>query len=213
LQVELMKKRIDGRTAKGLRIRQQIRERLLNAYIDLIRSGVPAPTAADIAKRARLSLRVIFKHFSDLRTLRLESFNRMQALSSEFFSPQVPDQGSPAHRLERFVETQARRLEYVTPIHRTATMVESVDRDVAAAMEGARSAAARDLEKALGPTLKRFSRSERRTLLIKLHMVCAWGSWEFLRMHYRLSPQRARAIITNAALVILAEAERRAGKA
>lgn len=40
-----MKRRIDGRTIKGLRIREQVRERILIAYIALIRSGVPSPTA------------------------------------------------------------------------------------------------------------------------------------------------------------------------
>lgn len=205
-----MKKRIDGRTAKGLRIRQQVREKLLTAYMNLIRSGVPSPTASEIATRAGLSLRVIFKHFSDLRALRLESFNRMQALSSEFFSGQLPEQGSTAERLEHFVERHTRRLEYVTPLHRTAAMVESVDEDVASAMRGARNAAFQDLEKTLGPSLKHFSRAEKRILLIKLHMVCSWNSWDFLRSHYQLSVRRARAIVTSVALTVLAQAERRA---
>lgn len=204
-----MKKRIDGRTAKGLRIRQQVRESILSAYMELIRSGVPAPTTSEIAKRAGLSLRVIFKHFSDLRALRLESFNRMQALSSEFFSAPLPEHGSAAERLEQFLERQSRRLEYVTPLHRTAAMVESVDPDVARAMRGAREAALRDLEKTLGPTLKQFTRGEKRLLLTKLHMVCSWDSWAFLRGHYRLSTGRARALVTSVALTILAQAERR----
>ncbi|MDO8431348.1 MAG: hypothetical protein Q7S58_02960 [Candidatus Binatus sp.] len=204
-----MKKRIDGRTAKGLRIRQRVRESILTAYIDLIRSGVPAPIAREIAERARLSPRVIFKHFSDLRALRLASFNRMQAQSSEFFSEEIPDRGSAAERLELFVQKHMRRLEYVAPIHRTAAMVERVDPDVAKAMKVARNAAVRDLAKTLGSALKPFSRSEKRALLTTLHMVCSWPSWETLRTHYHLSPRRARAIITSVALTVLAAAERR----
>ncbi len=94
-----MKKRVDGRTIKGLRIRQQVRERILAAYVDLIRAGVPMPTAREIAERAGLSLRVIFKHFPDLRALRLASFNRMQERSSRFFSVTLPDRGDAAERL------------------------------------------------------------------------------------------------------------------
>lgn len=90
-----MKKRIDGRTAKGARIRRQVRESLLASYIDLIRRGIPVPTAApEIAERARLSLRAIFNHSPDLRVLRLASFNRMKAQSSRFFSEKIPDRGS-----------------------------------------------------------------------------------------------------------------------
>jgi TetR/AcrR family transcriptional regulator, regulator of autoinduction and epiphytic fitness len=204
-----MKKRIDGRTAKGLRIRQRVRERILTAYIDLIRNGVPAPTARETAARAGLSLRVIFKHFSDLRALRLEAFNRMQVQSREFLPQKIPDRGTPAERLERFLQLHTRRLEYLTALRRTAAMVESVDPDVAEALREARSAALRDLAKSLGSALKPFSRGEKRALLTSLHMACSWESWQFLRAHYRLSPRRARAIMARAALAVLAEAERR----
>jgi len=204
-----MKKRIDGRTAKGLRVREQARESILTAYVDLIRSGVPAPTARETAERAGLSLRAIFNHFPDLRALRLASFNRAQTQSSEFFAEEIPDRGSAAERLELFVQKHTRRLEYVTPFHRTAAMVERVDPDVAAAMKRARDLALRDLAKTLGAALTPFSRSERRDLLTRLHMVCSWNAWEFLRAHYQLSPRRARAIITSVALSVLAAAERR----
>lgn len=204
-----MKKRIDGRTVKGLRIRQQVRESLLIAYTDLIRSGVPVPTTREIAARARLSPRVIFKHFSDLRALRLESFNRMQALSSEFLSEEIPDRASAAERLELFVQKHMRRLEFVTPIHRTAAMVESVDPDVAKAMKVARDAAAKDLERTLGPTLKPFSRADRRALLMSLHMICSWPSWETLRTQYQMSPRLARALVSDLAHTVLAAAEQR----
>lgn len=208
-----MTKRVDGRTARGLRIRQGVHERILSGYIDLIREGVPIPTAREVAKRAGVSLRVIFKHFSDLRTLRLASFNRMQKQSSEFFSGLIPDRGTAAERLELFLQRHLRRLEYVTPLQRTAAMVESIDPDVAQALKVARTAAMRDLEETLGPALKSFSRSERRELLTTFHMVCAWPSWQTLRMHHRLSPARARSVISSVALAVLAEAERRVSAA
>ncbi len=201
-----MDKRIDGRTAKGLRVRQQVHKSLVTAYIDLIRSGIPAPTARATAARAGLSLRALFNHFSDLHALRLASFERIQAQSSAFFAQAIADRGSAAQRLQLFVQKQTSRLEYVTPFHRAAAMVESIDPDVAEAMKKARQAAARDLERTLGPALKAFSRNEKRTLLISLHMVCSWDSWEFLRRHYRLSPARARAVMTGAALSVLAGA-------
>ncbi len=204
-----MKKRVDGRTIKGLRIRQQVRERILAAYVDLIRAGVPMPTAREIAERAGLSLRVIFKHFPDLRALRLASFNRMQERSSRFFSGTLPDRGDAAERLRQFVRYHARRLEHVTPIHRTAAMVESTDPDVARAMRNARDAALRDLESALAGALPGFSPGEKRALMMELHMICSWSSWEFLRSHYRLSPARAQAVMSDAALAVLAAAERR----
>ena len=107
-----MKKRIDGRTVKGQRIREQVRERILTAYIELLRGGVPSPTARATATRAGLSLRVIFKHFPDLRALRLAAFNRIQAQSREFSSEEIPVRASAAERLELFVQRHMRRLEF-----------------------------------------------------------------------------------------------------
>jgi AcrR family transcriptional regulator len=204
-------KHSDRRTAKGLRIRREVHERILAAYIDLIRSGVPAPTARATAELAGLSLRVIFKHFPNLRALRLESFRRMQERSSKFLSDEMPAGGSAAERLEFFIRRHARRLEYVTPLHRIAAMVERNDPDVAKAMRAARDAAAGDLERALGSLLTPLSRSAKRTLLMSLHMAFSWDAWEFLRTHYKLSPVRARAVITDVALSVLAQAGSRAG--
>jgi len=73
-----------------------------------------------------------------------------------------------------------------------------------------RDGALRDLKKMLRPTLKALSNSDKRELLIALHMVCSWESWETLRAHYHMHPRRARKIITRAALTVLAKAERRA---
>jgi hypothetical protein len=89
-------------------------------------------------------------------------------------------------------------------------MVESVDPDVAKAIKAAHAAAARDLEEVLGSALNAFSRSEKRELMMTFHMVSSWPSWETLRVHYHLSPSRARSLISSVALTVLAEAERRA---
>ncbi len=204
-----MKKRIDGRTAKGLRLREQAHESILTAYIDLIRGGVPAPTARETAARAEISLRAVFNYFPDLRALRLAAFNRIQDQSNEFFVDKNPDRGTAAERLERFLDIHTKRLEFVTPFHRTAAMVESIDPDVAQAMRGARNQAARELENALGPTLKSLSPSKKRDLITKLHTFCSWPCWELLRRHYRLPANRARALVTEVALSTLAAAERK----
>src|SRR5260370_35590887 len=95
-----MKKRSDGRTVKGLRIRGQVRERILTAYIELLRGGGPSPTARATAARAELSLRVIFKHFSDLRALRLPAFKPIPGPNPEMPSHENSVRAATAARLE-----------------------------------------------------------------------------------------------------------------
>jgi TetR/AcrR family transcriptional regulator of autoinduction and epiphytic fitness len=202
-----MTKRNDQRAARGHWVWEQIHEKIVVACIELIRGGIPAPTARETADRAGVSLRAVFSHFPDLGALRMAAFDRAQAQSSAFFSEKIPERYSAAQRLELFIEKHTQRLEFVAPFHRTAAMVEGVDPQVAEAMRRARSAAGRDLEKCLGSTLKSFSPSEKRDLIMKLHIICSWASWEMLRTHYRLPPVQARAIITEAALSVLAASE------
>ena len=84
-----MTKKIDGRTAKGLRIKQQVEHDILTAYIDLIRTGIPTPTARETAQRARLSLRVIFKHFRTLSELRFAAISRIETQSRRFYAQPI----------------------------------------------------------------------------------------------------------------------------
>jgi hypothetical protein len=201
-----MTKKIDGRTAKGLRIKQQVEQYILTAYIDLIRAGIATPTARETAQWAWLSVRVIFKHFATLSELRFAAISRIEAQSRRFYAEPVPYNEPVERRLEQFIHRQTRMLEIITPFRRAALMVESVDPLVAAAMTRVRHAAVHEIERALGPALKSLSPSERRRLVIKLHVVCAWPSWETLRVHHELSLLQARRLVTRMTLSILRDA-------
>ncbi len=48
------------------------RRRILDAMVDLIESGQPAPTAETVAARAGVSLRTVFRHFEEMENLHLE---------------------------------------------------------------------------------------------------------------------------------------------
>jgi AcrR family transcriptional regulator len=48
------------------------RRRILSAMVDLIESGLPAPTAEAVAARAGVSLRTVFRHFEEMENLHLE---------------------------------------------------------------------------------------------------------------------------------------------
>jgi AcrR family transcriptional regulator len=201
-----MTKKIDGRTAKGLRIKQQVEQGILSAYIDLIREGIPTPTARDTARRAHLSVRVIFKHFATLSELRFAAISRIEVQSRAFYAEQVRYNEPVERRLEQFIHRQTRMFEIITPFRRAALMVESIDPLVASAMKRARHAAVHEIERTLGPALKLLSPSQGRWLVANLHVVCAWPSWETLRAHHGVSPLQTRRLMTQMALSILRDA-------
>lgn len=57
--------RLDGRRVRG----EENRRRIVEAFIDLIRRGEISPTAEDVAARANVGLRTVFRHFDDMERL------------------------------------------------------------------------------------------------------------------------------------------------
>ena len=55
----------DGRVARGQRTRRAVAE----ALMELLRAGDPDPTAKAVARRAGVSLRLVFHHFADMDDL------------------------------------------------------------------------------------------------------------------------------------------------
>jgi TetR/AcrR family transcriptional regulator of autoinduction and epiphytic fitness len=196
-------KSVDGRTVKGQRIRAQVRERILNAYVDLMREGLPAPTARQTAVRAGLSVRVIYKHFPDLSLLRSAAIGSIEALSTTFFGDHPVRSLGPEEALRDFIRKQTKMFETIAPFRRATAMIENRDPMVATVMTRVRAAAVREIATALGTALDPLSSTERRELLIALHTVCAWPSWETLRTHHRLSVPAARRILERIALRVL----------
>jgi hypothetical protein len=95
--------------------------------------------------------------------------------------------------------------EIITPFRRMALMMESGD-PLVAQPKRMRQAAILEIERALGPALKLLSPSQRRKLMTKLHVVCAWLSRETLRVHHGVSPVQTRRLVTLMAPSILRDA-------
>jgi hypothetical protein len=89
-----------------------------------------------------------------------------------------------------------------------ALILEHRDPLAAKVMKRVRTNAIKDIEQAVHPALGRLSSAEKRALLLSLHTICAWPSWETPRSHHRLRRSAARALMTSSALAILKSASR-----
>lgn len=95
---------IDGRSARAERTRQAV----IDAHIALIRDGELKPTGAQIAERARVSLRSLWGHFGDLETLFSATgaeLMRRQDDAHEPVDPSLP----LAERIDRYCRQRAER--------------------------------------------------------------------------------------------------------
>lgn len=100
---------VDGRTMRRTRNRTSV----INALLSMIREGDLRPAASEIADRAGVSHRSIFRYFDDLddlvRTTIAQAFREVGALSA------IPDigEGDFDDRVARFVDARIKLLEFV----------------------------------------------------------------------------------------------------
>jgi len=107
----------DGRHHRSIKTRQVI----VSAFIDLIGSGNPSPTAEQIAKQAQVGLRTVFRHFDDMETLYREITQRLD----ELMMPLVNKPLKASLWSERLVEGIERRCDIfdrLAPFHIAAQL-------------------------------------------------------------------------------------------
>lgn len=107
----------DGRLLRGERSRQQIVDALLN----LIRSGEMNPSAAQVAEAAHVSLRTVFRHFEEMDSLRMEMTAQMEAEIWPILQEPF-DAETWRGRLEQLIARRARIYEHVMPVKVAASL-------------------------------------------------------------------------------------------
>lgn len=173
---------LDGRRARTVRTRAAI----LEALLALLRAGDINPTAAEIARKAGVSLRSIAQHFPR----RGDLFAAAAALYQ-----QRPDSPEPAPtlplaaRLDAFVPERARELERSRPMRASAAQFAADYPVVAEAIAGNAARRRAQVERVFAPELA--GRPDRLELV---DLALGGRVWDALRER-ALSLPRAQALV------------------
>jgi AcrR family transcriptional regulator len=188
---------LDGRNARADRTHRA----LTDAMLELLDEGDLKPTAERIAGRAGVSERTLFQHFPDREAL----FQGAALAQAERIAPLVeplPATSAPVEeRVRAFVAQRARLLERVTPVRRAALLMEPTSETIAGWLAAVRQGAAAEVEEVFTPELE--GREDRAELLASLVAAAAWPTWESLRAHQGLSPERAEAALSRTISALL----------
>ncbi len=181
---------IDGRRARS----ERHRDAVSRALLDLIRMTGREPTADEIAERAEVSRRSVFRLFEDRGALLRAASDLMIAEISERFP--FPDLGSfPGdEQLPRLVAHFAAVYEYVTPLRRVMERVRKQDDALSAEQVRAESLYRDEIRSVLRPLLFRhiaINSPEARAVRLML----SWQAWEQLRTGQRLSVKESVAAV------------------
>src|SRR5688572_21525079 len=97
---------------------ERAREAIAGALLEALRAGDPAPTAPAVAKRAGVSLRLVFHHFKDMESVWRMAAARQIARLHEL--GRVAAGGSTKERIVALVASRSRLYAEVAPVRRAA---------------------------------------------------------------------------------------------
>jgi AcrR family transcriptional regulator len=185
---ELSERSLDGRTARAVRTRN----RVVDALLDLVDEGNLRPPAADVARRAGVSLRSVFQHFADLETLfQVAGDRHRQRLAHLEPLPELPAQLGA--RIAAYVAHRARYMEAVSPMARAAALQAPFSPGIAARQAVSRALLRETLASAFEPEVRGAAEADR--LLDALEVAASWVAWEHLRAAMGLSAGEAAQVL------------------
>jgi TetR/AcrR family transcriptional regulator of autoinduction and epiphytic fitness len=190
----------DGRLARSARTRDAV----VDALLDLLGEGDLRPTAARIAERAGVSLRIVFHHFDDLEAIYSELADR-QAERVKPLAVPIPVALPFARRVEKFSAQRGRLLETLSPVRRSAVLMEPFRPALAKRLRHARDLMRAAAIAAFAPELSKLGADEKRATVAALDVITSWVAWEQMRRHQGLSETEARGVMATTIRVLLAK--------
>jgi AcrR family transcriptional regulator len=167
----------DGRRLR----RDRNREAVVEALLDLYREGNLSPGTDEIAERAGISARSLFRYFEDVDALVRTAVERQQEhLASLYELSAAPGQPLP-ERVDRFVADRARLLDAMGPVGQLARSIAPRQPRVAAELGRIRAVLRSQVRDVFGPELQRIPEVDRDHVLAALDVACSWEARHLLR--------------------------------
>lgn len=186
---------VDGRVARS----QRSRDSIVGALLALVGKGVLSPTAEQVAERAGVGIRSVFRHFSDMESL----FAAMDAQLVEEALPLLQGgerRGSLRSRARALVARRAAFFERIGPYKRSGNLV----RWRSPFLEKQSRRLVRVLQADLRDWLPEATDASPETT-DALEMVLSFEAWDRLRTDQRLGAARTAAALERAVLALVAQ--------
>jgi AcrR family transcriptional regulator len=112
----MVQTQLDGRHLR----REQNREAVLDAMVELFEEGNLTPTTGEVAVRAGLSPRSLFRYFDDIDDLNRAAIDRQLHEAQPLLDPDVALDAPLEARIDALVTTRARLWDAIAPAARAA---------------------------------------------------------------------------------------------
>lgn len=183
----------DGRHARAERTRIAVAEAMLDCFED----GLLRPGADEVASRAGVSRRAVFRHFDNMEALVGEAAN----LQFDRVTGRLPSlifEGTREERVDSLVARATRTFELTRPVRRAATLCEPFSETIRERYTWMRTEMRSAIRRAFGDELAPLSEAARRDRIAALRALLSFHYWDELRRHERLSVATATRTLTAA---------------
>jgi AcrR family transcriptional regulator len=174
--------------------REANRESVIDALIELFEEGSYTPSSGEIAERAGISPRSLFRYFDDVDDLNRAAVERHLNTHRALFEIEIDPDGPTHTKIERFVDARVRLHETVAPAARAARLVEHRREVLARQLLETRTYMRAQVQRVFAREL----RGKRAALLPAVDELCSFEAYEFMRTSHRMSRAKATAAITAA---------------
>jgi AcrR family transcriptional regulator len=180
---------------------------VVGALLDIVRERPPEamslPGAAEVAERAGVSERTVFRHFADLDSLFMAAAARQRPTHETYLGPR-PDAPELATRVAALLRLRSRLYEEIAPVRRVAVHLSRTRPVVLEQLEQAYAAARAQVADVFDPELSRLDPRRRALMLDALDLATSWTCWDTLRTSQSCSVDRARKVIAETLMALLA---------
>lgn len=181
----------DGRTAR----RDRNRDAVVDALLELHRTGNLAPTVAEVAAQSGVSHRSVFRYFDDMEALGRAAVERLMASVAHLL--ELPDLTglSFEQRVDALIDRRMTLYEAVRPTARVARLKEPFQPVVAQTLADNRQLLGDQVAVVFEPELRAMEPGAADRALIAADVLLSFESAELLRQARGLSAAEAAAVL------------------
>ncbi len=170
---------IDGRTAR----RNRNKDAVLDALIEMADQGRAEPPIEDIAERAGVSYRSVYRYFEDRTDLMVSAIARVMGDMWPIFDVEGLGDGPLDDRIERLIAVRLEAYHRLAPLTRAAVRLRADEPAVAEGYDRVRSYLRDQLATQFGTELSAIPDSERALTLASLDVMFQFEALDYLAKH------------------------------
>ena len=186
---------VDGRRLR----RTHNRTAVVHALVELFEEGLYQPSTAEIAERAGISPRSLFRYFDDVEDLHRAAIDSQLERAEPLLELDVSPDAATRTKIDALVEARVHLFETIEPAARAGRVAAHRRPVVAATLDNSRSFLRSQLRRLFATELD----GPRAALLPAIDALCSFESYELLRVHQGLSRPKTVAALSAALTQLL----------